>query len=133
MEGLCNGTRLEVKHMSANVLTCKVLVGLSKDKTVYIFKHSLTTTDLPFKFEQLQFPIKHAYAVTIHKSQGQTTQRIGLYLSISVFHHGILYVAVSIVTKKSNLKVFIENRTGQGNNIIAGAVVTKTVMDKNVL
>ena len=53
-------------NTSANVLTCKVLVSPSRDKTVFIFKLSLTTTDLPFKFEQVQFPIKHAYAVKIH-------------------------------------------------------------------
>ena len=132
-EGLCNGTRLAVTDMSDNVLTCKVLVGPSKDRTVFIFKQSLTSSSQHFKFQRLQFPVKHAYALTIHKSQGQTIQKIGLYLSIPVFSHGMLYVALSRVTKKSNLKVFIKNAPGQGNNIVPGAVVTKNFVDKSVL
>ena len=133
MEGLCNGTRLSVTDISDNVLTCKVLVGLSKDQTVFIFKQCLASSNHYFQFQRIQFPVKHAYAVNIHKSPGQTIQRIGLYLSIPVFNHGMLYVALSRVSKKSNLKVFLENASGQGNNNIPGAAVTQNVVDKDVL
>ena len=54
-------------------------------------------------------------------------------MSIAVFHHGMLYVALSRVTKESNLKVFIDNTSGQGNNIIPGTVVAKNVVDTDVL
>jgi ATP-dependent DNA helicase PIF1 len=50
--------------------------------------------------------------MTINKSQGQTLSAIGLYLKSPVFTHGQLYVAVSCVTSKKNLKILIENEDG---------------------
>jgi ATP-dependent exoDNAse (exonuclease V) alpha subunit len=42
-----------------------------------------------------QFPLKLAYAVTVHKSQGQTYDRCHLELERQPFAHGLLYVALS--------------------------------------
>ena len=57
--------------------------------------------------ERDQFPVKPAFAMTIHyKSQGQTFDLVGIGLSF-VFSHGQLYVAFSRVKRKSSLKVFL--------------------------
>jgi ATP-dependent exoDNAse (exonuclease V) alpha subunit len=46
----------------------------------------------------IQYPIKAAWAVTIHKSQGQTFDRIAIDLGNGAFAHGQTYVALSRCT-----------------------------------
>jgi hypothetical protein len=45
--------------------------------------------------------------MTINKSQGQSLQRVGIFLSKPVFSHGQLYVAISRVTSINGLRILI--------------------------
>ena len=87
-------------------------------------------TDLPFAFRRKQIPINLAYAMTINKSQGQTFDRVGLYLDQPCFAHGQLYVGKSRVTSRHGLKVFIEPGAQQGFH--DSTVYTKNIVYTNL-
>ena len=52
-----------------------------------------------------QFPISHAYAITIHKSQGLTLKNVLIDLGNNIFACGQAYVAMSRVTSLSGLNL----------------------------
>lgn len=52
-----------------------------------------------------QYPIKHAWAMTIHKSQGLTLQDVRLDLGAGAFTHGQAYVALSRATTLEGLSL----------------------------
>lgn len=52
--------------------------------------------------------------MTINKAQGQTFERVGIYLPQPVFSHGQLYVAFSRARAMSDVYINIENTEQQG-------------------
>lgn len=68
-----------------------------------------------------QFPIKLAYAFTIHKSQGQTYDNIVLDLRSHIFAPGQLYVALSRVKSLSGL--FLTKAIAYSDIIVDPAVI----------
>ena len=69
-----------------------------------------------FTLSRHQFPVKPAFAMTIHKSQGQTFEYVGVDLTQNVFGHGQIYVAFSRVRRLSALKVLL-TPAQEGNKI----------------
>ncbi|ELQ74927.1 DNA helicase PIF1/RRM3 [Trachipleistophora hominis] len=70
--------------------------------------------------------------MTIHKSQGQSFDEVGVYLYSSIFVHGQLYVALSRVRHADGLKVYIVDNDDQSkadNNM----VYTKNVVYNELL
>jgi len=65
--------------------------------------------------------------MTINKSQGQTLSTVGIYLKKPVFTHGQLYVAVSRVTTKQGLRIYIEDDDGNPSS------ETRNIVYKEVL
>ncbi|PIM97249.1 DNA helicase PIF1/RRM3 [Handroanthus impetiginosus] len=106
------------------VLEARVIIGSHMGEAVLIPRIILTITAsqtfVPMK--RRQFPVKLAFAMTINKSQGQTLDRVGLYLPSSVFSHGQLYVALSRVTNSLGLKILISNKLGLPRNCTRNVV-----------
>lgn len=100
---LCNGTRLCIKQLQANIIEASIMTGKEKGQRVFIPRIPLISNGLPFTFKRLQFPIKLAYSMTINKAQGQTFQYCGVDLKEPCFAHGQLYVACSRVGSPRNL------------------------------
>jgi ATP-dependent exoDNAse (exonuclease V) alpha subunit len=48
----------------------------------------------------------------INKSQGQTFDRVGIYLTEPVFSHGLLYVAFSRTTSREGVNVVVNETLG---------------------
>ncbi|KAL6587727.1 hypothetical protein OROMI_000705 [Orobanche minor] len=112
--GLCNGTRLIVRDLGEHVIGATIACGEHKGKYVLIPKIPLQTKDnlkCPIPFKRYQFPIKLCFAITINKAQGQTLDRVGIYLPQPVFSHGQLYVALSRARTSSAVKIFIKPPT----------------------
>jgi len=103
---LCNGTRLAVTKLSPNLIEATIISGKCKGEDVLIPRIPMISTDLPFDFKRLQFPVRLAFAITINKAQGQSLSVAGLNLENSCFLHGQLYVACSRVGTPKNLYVY---------------------------
>ena len=132
-DGLCNGTRLIVRRLHNNVCDCEVLTGVRKGERVLIPRivFALDDTNLPFKLNRVQFPLRLAYVLTINKSQWQTFEEVGIYLEKACFGHGQLYVAFSRARSFRSVKVKVANSFQQG--YVDGKCFTKNVVYKQVL
>ncbi|XP_037931188.1 ATP-dependent DNA helicase PIF1-like [Teleopsis dalmanni] len=107
---LCNGTRLVITKLMANVIHAMILKGKFKSDEVLIPRIPMISIDMPFEFKRIQFPIRLAFAMTINKSQGQSLSVCGLNLENACFSHGQLYVACSRVGKPSALIVLAPDK-----------------------
>jgi ATP-dependent exoDNAse (exonuclease V) alpha subunit len=109
--GLCNGTRATVLQMTPRVLHLRLIGGDHDGETVLIPRITLSPStaglDFAIKLKRRQFPVQLAYAMTIHKSQGQSLNRIGIDLQNPIFAHSQLYVAFSRATSPHRIKVLL--------------------------
>ncbi|KAF8901876.1 hypothetical protein CPB84DRAFT_1679351 [Gymnopilus junonius] len=64
-------------------------------------------TQTAFHFKRRQFPVRLAFALSINKAQGQSVRYVGINISVPVFAHGQLYVALSHATCKQNVKILL--------------------------
>lgn len=100
-----------------------LIVELNTGRTVRIAKHSWNIHKYFYNEEQQkidtevigsfhQFPIRLAWAVTIHKSQGKTFDKVIIDIGRGAFAHGQVYVALSRCTSFEGiiLKKPIEKR-----------------------
>ncbi|UYV67468.1 hypothetical protein LAZ67_5000717 [Cordylochernes scorpioides] len=113
---LCNGIRLQVNSLHRYLLEATILTGCGTGEKVMIPRIPIISSDLPFHFKRLQFPVKLCFAMTINKAQGQTLKWAGIDLQVPCFSHGQLYVACSRVS--SSRKLFILAPNGSTKNIV---------------
>eukprot|EP00798_Chlamydomonas_sp_ICE-L_P028689 gene28689-31857_t len=138
-KGLANGTRLIVEELRNHLIVAKIVTGSHAGETVCIPRIPLTPSDSkqnPIIFTRRQFPIRPAFAMTINKSQGQTFEKIGIYLPAPCFSHGQLYVAMSRVGQPTGLKFLVKNATeGQAHteNVVYAEVIPTAFVDQNII
>ena len=81
----------------------------------YVIKYDSTGYPYISQYEAgtfLQYPLAPAYAMTIHKSQGQTLGKVHLVLDEGCFASGQLYTALSRVRSRRNLTLDRDVRSG---------------------
>ena len=122
--GFCNGTRLIITQLTNKIIEGQVINSNYITKKVYITRIDMNRHESkwPFTLKRRQFPIKISYAMTINKSQGQSLNKIGIYLEDEIFTHGQLYVALSRVTTPEGLHILIHNLNFKYRNHIKNIV-----------
>jgi ATP-dependent DNA helicase PIF1 len=71
-----------------------------------VFAITPEQSGLPFGIRRRQLPMIPAFAVTVHKAQGQTLKTVGLFITVSMFTHGQLYTALSRTRGWENIRVY---------------------------
>jgi ATP-dependent DNA helicase PIF1 len=96
-----NGTIAKIHYLDSNVVRVKIKNSVyDLEKTTWI-KNKYHYNAAEQKVEGIaaskftQYPLKLAWAVTVHKSQGQTYESCSVNISGGVFAHGQAYVALS--------------------------------------
>ena len=109
--GACNGTLCELLEFSRNLCQIKIQSGIHIGRVIVLPRCSChvsrENSGLPFEFVRVQFPLIPAYGVTVHKSQGQSLDQVGLYVDLDSFAHGQVYTALSRTSGWGKIKVFL--------------------------
>lgn len=107
-----NGTIAQVTKLTDDAITVKLENGLEFDvdkdvweskKKEYNREEKKIITKVVGRYTQ--FPIKLAWSLTVHKSQGMSLSKMVLDLSRGMFQAGQLYVALSRVRSLDGLRI----------------------------
>lgn len=98
-KGLINGTLGKIINLSQSFVS--IIDENNKTHTIYYHKDTNENNNTFIKF----MPIKLAYSLSIHKSQGATLDAIEIDGGIFIFAPGQLYTAISRARYLQNIKI----------------------------
>ena len=101
--GLANGSRGVVVGLNENSVMVRFVSGLVTTIDYYTYKD-----DADESMWMMFMPLKLAWAITIHRSQGATLDAVVLDLGDSVFTYGMAYVALSRVRNLQSVKIICQ-------------------------
>lgn len=97
---IVNGTRAIIVNIDYPNILIKTI-----NNTLYYINYVTYINELDNEIQYNYIPIKLAYALTVHKSQGQTLDYIELDLGDSIFEYGMAYVALSRAKKLNSIYI----------------------------
>lgn len=85
--GLSNGIRLIITQLGKHLIEAEIIFGNHIGEKVFVPRTKMTTKEkkLPFVLIRKKFAIRLSYSITIDKCQGQTLNKIGIYLPKPIF------------------------------------------------
>ena len=107
-DGVTNNTRVRILCITTKFIVCQTI----GDRPVRIVLPRIRFNfRLPwgqsFMMTRLQFPLRRAFALSVHKSQGQTLERGLIDARGGFFAHGHLYVGLSRVTRYDKISLLV--------------------------
>ena len=107
-DGVTNNTRVRILSITTKFVVCQTI----GDRPVRIVLPRIRFNfRLPwgqsFMMTRLQFPLRRAFALSVHKSQGQTLERGLIDARGGFFAHGHLYVGMSRVTRYDKISLLV--------------------------
>ena len=117
-QGLCNGTRLKVCHLSPICIGAMILTGTQEGKKVFLPRIITDKAWLGFTSPALLKTISGSSGFCDDKAQGQSVHHLGLYLPQHVCAYGQFYVTLSRVISRSNIKLLLEEEDHQEQDSI---------------
>lgn len=106
-----NGTLAEISNLSPDNIKVNIngkeyyLTKERWEKIEYHFNNEENTIEEKISGYFEQYPLMLAWAVTIHKSQGQNFENLIIDMGYGAFAHGQTYVALSRCTKLEGIKL----------------------------
>ena len=104
--GLVNGSRGVILHFTSTGLPVVRFLSVSEPVTIDRATWMLPDND---QIGRAQIPLKVAYAITIHKSQGATLDCALIDIGSNTFEYGQAYVALSRVRSLEGLHIWSLN------------------------
>jgi len=118
-KGLLNGSRLIIVKVGRNILLARQAGNpLGEVHFIPRIKFDIQIGGVDSRITRVQYPVRPAYAVTVHKSQACTLNRVVIDLRKGVFDHGQLYVALSRVRKATDLLLLLCEGQDSVENIV---------------
>ncbi|XP_071718761.1 uncharacterized protein [Rutidosis leptorrhynchoides] len=99
--GLCNSTRMIVTQLPTKAVEDEIITGTRVGEKIFFPGMNLIHKEptLPYVLKRQQFPLKVSYAMNINKSQGQSLNKIGVYLPKPIVGHGQLMAQITALAQ----------------------------------